>query len=53
MESLRHQRNLLGEALGKLFVVQKVIRSNVTLTGPELLLAAETATKAALEARGP
>jgi hypothetical protein len=47
LESLRTQRNLLGEALGKLLVAYGVTRADVPLTGPELLLAAETAIEAA------
>lgn len=37
-----HQRNLLGEALGKVLVAAGMIRPDVDLTGPELLLAADT-----------
>lgn len=42
-ETLLHQRQLLAEALGKLLVYYKVIRADAQLTGPELLLAVETA----------
>lgn len=43
IESLRHQRDLLAQTLGNLLVAMNVIRSDVCLTGPELLLTAETA----------
>lgn len=43
IESLRHQRNLLAEALGRVLIFHGVIRADAALTGPELLLAAETA----------
>jgi hypothetical protein len=43
IESLRHQRNLLAEALGNVLVHYRVIRPNAELTGPMLLLAAEAA----------
>ena len=46
-ETLRHQLGLVAEALGKLLVVTRVIRKDAALTGPELLLAAETAYQAA------
>lgn len=42
-DALRHQRGLLAEALGKVLVSYGVIRKDAALTGPELLLAAETA----------
>lgn len=38
-----HQRNLLAQALGKLLVAIGMTRPDAPLTGPELLLAAETA----------
>lgn len=37
----KHQRNLLGEALGKVLVAAGMIRADADMTGPELLLAAE------------
>jgi hypothetical protein len=43
IESLRHQRNLLAEALGNVLVHYGVIRRDAALTGPLLLMAAETA----------
>jgi hypothetical protein len=43
IEGLRHQRNLLAEALGKLLLAYGIIRADAALTGPELLLAAEDA----------
>ena len=42
IESLRHQRDLLGDALGRLLVAIGMTRADAPLTGPELLLAAET-----------
>lgn len=38
---MKHQRDLLGEALGKVLVAAGMIRADVDMTGPELLLAAE------------
>jgi len=49
VESLRHQRNLLAEALGKLLQAYGVTRTDAALTGPELLMAAEMATEAAVQ----
>jgi hypothetical protein len=40
--SLRHQRDLLGDALGRL-LVKLGAASDVSMTGPELLLLAEDA----------
>lgn len=42
-ESLRNQRDLLADALGKLLVGIGLTRADAPLTGPMLLLAAETA----------
>jgi len=49
VESLRHQRNLLAEALGKLLQACGVTCTDAALTGPELLMAAEMATEAAVQ----
>lgn len=43
INSLRHQRDLLADALGRLLQASGVTRTGAALTGPELLLAAETA----------
>lgn len=43
IESLRNQRNLLADALGRLLVSIGMTRADAPMTGPELLLAAETA----------
>lgn len=37
-----HRTRLLGEALGKVLVAAGMIRADVDMTGPELLLAADT-----------
>lgn len=41
--SVTNQRDLLAQALGKLLVAQGMVRPDAQLTGPELLLAADTA----------
>lgn len=43
IESLRNQRNLLADALGRLLVSIGMTRADAPLTGSELLLATETA----------
>lgn len=43
MNSLRNQRDLLAAALGKVLIHYGIVRADAELTGPELLLAAETA----------
>lgn len=40
LDQIRHERNLLGQALGDVLVAVGMIES-VSLTGPELLVAAE------------
>jgi hypothetical protein len=42
-DGLRNQRDLLAAALGKVLVHYGIVRADAELTGPELLLAAETA----------
>jgi hypothetical protein len=42
IESLRHQRDLLGAALCKLLQAQQIIRPDVEVVGPELLMIAES-----------
>lgn len=39
---LTHRERLLGEALGRVLVAAGMIRNDVDMTGPELLMAAET-----------
>lgn len=42
-ETLRHQRDQLRDALGRLLVAIGAVRADEALSGPELLLAAEVA----------
>lgn len=47
IDSLRNQRNALAEALGKLLQAYGIVRPDAAMTGPELLMVAEEATRAA------
>lgn len=44
LDQLRNQRDLLAEALGKLLQAYGIVRPDIAMTGPELLMAAEEAT---------
>lgn len=43
VETLRHQRDTLADALFRLLVAQGVLRTDIGMDGPQLLLAVETA----------
>ena len=45
IDSLRNQRDALAEALGKLLQAYGIVRTDVAMTGPELLMVAEEATR--------
>lgn len=42
LETAQRQRGLLAEALGKVLVAAGMVRADAAMTGPELLLAADT-----------
>ena len=41
-QSAEHQRDLLGEALGMVLIKVGMLRADAQISGPELLMAAET-----------
>jgi hypothetical protein len=43
LKEMQHQRDMLASALGELLVSIGIVSSDVPLTGPDLLLAADTA----------
>lgn len=51
IEKLRHQKNMLADGLGNLLIAMGMIRPDTAMTGPELLLAAETAAEHAAAER--
>ena len=51
-KQLKHERDLLGEALGKILIAADVVREDANLTGPMLLCIAEDYTDHLNQAKG-